>query len=357
MNVLFSAFALFLSCNKVSSEVAETEEGIFAEIQTSKGIIVVKLEYEKTPVTVANFISLAEGTNTFVRDEFKGKPFYNGLKFHRVIADFMIQGGCPLGTGAGEPGYKFADEITDLKHHRAGTLSMANSGPASNGSQFFITHKDTPWLDGKHTVFGYVTQGQDVVNAIAQDDLIQKITIVRKGKKAKKFDAVKTFSEHFKKEADAKKEAEAKAEKVKAEKRKLFESSRVNAFKTKSGLEYVVIQKGGKIKPTQDQDVFVSYSGFFEDGSLFDTSDVETAKAYGTYEPQREQAGGYRPFPYKLSNKTGLIPGFLEGLEQLNFGDKALLYIPAHLGYGERGMGPIPANTNLVFEVQLLEKI
>jgi len=354
MNVLFSAFALFVSCNKVQSDLAE--EGIFAEIQTSKGTITVKLEYEKTPITVANFISLAEGTNTFVKDEFKGKPFYNGLKFHRVIADFMIQGGCPLGNGMGEPGYKFADEITDLKHHRAGTLSMANSGPATNGSQFFITHKDTSWLDGKHTVFGYVTQGQDIVNAIAQDDVIQKITIIRKGRKAESFDAVKTFSEYFKKEADAKREAQAKTEKIKAEKRQLFDSSRTKATKTKSGLAYVIIEKGGRIKPTQDQDVFVNYSGYLEDGSLFDTSNAEISKAYGTHDPQREQAGGYQPFPYKLSNKTGLIPGFLEGLEQLNFGDKAILYIPAHLGYGERGMGTIPPNSNLVFEVQLQEK-
>jgi len=354
MNVLFSAFALFISCNKTQSEVAE--EGIFAEIQTDKGTITVKLEYEKTPVTVANFISLAEGTNTFVKNEFKGKPFYNGLKFHRVIPDFMIQGGCPLGTGSGEPGYKFADEITDLKHNRPGTLSMANSGPATNGSQFFITHKDTPWLDGVHTVFGYVTEGQDVVDAIEQNDVIQKITIIRNGKKAENFDAVKVFSEHFKKQADAKKEADAKAEKIKSEKKQLFDSSKAKATKTKSGLEYTIIQKGGKIKPTQEQDVFVSYSGYFEDGSLFDTSNVEVAKAYGTYDAQRDKANGYQPFPYKLSNKTGLIPGFLEGLEQLNFGDKALLYIPAHLGYGERGMGPIPPNSNLVFEVQLLEK-
>jgi len=354
VNVLLGAFALFVSCNKGGSDVAE--EGIFAEIQTSKGTIIVKLEYEKTPITVANFISLAEGTSTFVKDEYKGKPFYNGLKFHRVIADFMIQGGCPLGIGNGEPGYMFADEITDLKHNRAGTLSMANSGPATNGSQFFITHKNTDWLDGKHTVFGYVTNGQEVVDAIEQDDVIQKITIVRKGKKAKSFDAVKTFSEYFKKEAEAKREAQAKTEKVKSQKKELFASSKAKATKTKSGLEYVIIEKGGKIKPTQDQDVFVSYSGYFEDGSLFDTSDAETAKAYGTYNPQKGQANGYQPFPYKLSNRTGLIPGFLEGIEQLNFGDKAILYIPAHLGYGERGMGSVPANSNLIFEVQLLEK-
>ena len=156
----------------------QTDQGIFADIETSKGTISIQLEYQKTPVTVANFISLAEGTNTYVADEkLKGKPFYNGLKFHRVIPDFMIQGGDPAGNGSGGPGYAFKDEIVaDLKHNRPGILSMANSGPKTNGSQFFITHKETAWLDGKHTVFGNVIKGQDVVNAIKQDDIINKIT-------------------------------------------------------------------------------------------------------------------------------------------------------------------------------------
>src|SRR5690554_531311 len=348
-NLLLGAIALLFSC---ADNQSSQEEGIFADIQTNKGTITVELEYEKTPITVANFISLAEGNNPFVKQEIKGKRYYDGLKFHRVIADFMIQGGCPEGTGRGEPGYKFIDEITDMKHHRAGTLSMANSGPTTNGSQFFITHKDTPWLDGKHTVFGYVTQGQDIVNKIQQNDVIEKITIVRKGKKAEKFDAVKVFSDYFKKEAEAQKELKAKSAKQKAEKQAFLELNKSKAIKTKSGLSYIIIEKGSKIKPTQDQTVFVNYSGFLEDGTLFDSTDPEVAKAFGMFNPQRP----YQPFPYQLSNKTGLIPGFLEGLEQLNFGDKALLYIPAYLGYGERGQGPIPPNSNLIFEVQLLEK-
>ena len=348
-NLLLGAVALLFSCTDNQSNQGD---GIYADIQTNKGTITVELAYEKTPITVANFIALAEGTNPFVKEQFKGKRYYDGLKFHRVIADFMIQGGCPNGTGAGEPGYKFIDEITDLKHHRAGTLSMANSGPTTNGSQFFITHKDTPWLDGKHTVFGYVTKGQEIVNEIKQNDVIEKITIIRKGKNAEKFDAVKVFSNYFKKEAEAKKELEAKSEKLKSEKLAFLELNKAKVTKTKSGLEYVIIEKGSKIKPTQEQTVFVNYSGFLEDGTLFDTSDTETAKAYGVFNPQRP----YQPFPYQLSNKTGLIPGFLEGLEQLNIGDVALLYIPSYLGYGERGQGPIPPNSNIIFQVQLLEK-
>lgn len=349
-NLLFGALALLFSC---TDSKPSAEDGIYADIKTSKGTITVELEYEKTPVTVANFITLAEGTNPFVKAQYKGKKYYDGLKFHRVIADFMIQGGCPEGTGRGEPGYKFIDEITDLKHHRAGTLSMANSGPKTNGSQFFITHKDTPWLDGKHTVFGYVTQGQDIVDKIAQDDLIESIKIIRKGKKAEKFDAVKVFSDHFKAEAEAQKKAEAQTRKVKEQKKAFLDMNRAKAVKTKSGLEYAVIEQGSKIKPTQDQEILVEYSGFLEDGTLFDSSVEEVAKEFGIYNPQRP----YQPFPYLLSNKTGLIPGFLEGLEQLNINDKALLYIPSHLGYGERGAGNlIPPNANLIFEVKILEK-
>ncbi|MBS1582090.1 MAG: peptidylprolyl isomerase [Bacteroidetes bacterium] len=169
-------------------------EGLFATFKTTKGTIMCKLEYAKTPVTVANFVALAQGKqhNTAKPD---GTPYYDGIVFHRVIADFMIQGGDPTGTGRGGPGYVFPDEFDPtLKHDRPGTLSMANAGPGTNGSQFFITHKDTPWLDGKHSVFGYVVSGQDVVNAIQQGDKIEKVTIEAKGKDAKAFDAVKVLA-------------------------------------------------------------------------------------------------------------------------------------------------------------------
>jgi cyclophilin family peptidyl-prolyl cis-trans isomerase len=177
---------------KAAEEKPKLPDGLYAEMETSKGKIILFLEFEKTPLTVANFVGLAEGTKNYSKDggspAAQGKPFYDGVKFHRVIPDFMIQGGDPQGNGRGGPGYQFRNEIVaSLKHDRAGTLSMANAGPDTNGSQFFITHKDTPWLDGKHTVFGHVVEGQDVVNKIVQGDTIQTVKIVRVGDKAKAF--------------------------------------------------------------------------------------------------------------------------------------------------------------------------
>ena len=210
MTTLFiSLLSLLFSCTSTP-----LNDGIYAEIETNKGKIVVKLEYQKTPVTVANFISLAEGKNTFVKPELKGKPYYDGLKFHRVIKDFMVQGGDPEGSGSGGPGYKFKDEITDLSHSKGGILSMANAGPETNGSQFFITHRETPWLDGKHTVFGEVVEGMNVVNAIEQNDVIKKVTIIRKGAAAKLFNAEKTFSDYVQNQQKEKEEQAALTQKI-----------------------------------------------------------------------------------------------------------------------------------------------
>ena len=183
---------------------ATKADGLYAEFDTSKGKIVCQLEFEKTPMTVANFVGLAEGTKNYSKDggapKKQDKPFYDGLVFHRVIANFMIQGGCPQGVGTGGPGYKFKDEIVaDLKHTGPGILSMANAGPASNGSQFFITHVATPWLDGKHTVFGRVVEGQDVVNKIAKGDKLNSVKIVRVGEKAKAFKGDQADFEKFSK--------------------------------------------------------------------------------------------------------------------------------------------------------------
>jgi peptidyl-prolyl cis-trans isomerase A (cyclophilin A) len=353
-------------------------DGIFATFNTNKGKIVVQLEYVKTPITVANFVALAEGNNTVVADKFKGKPFYNGLKFHRVIKDFMIQGGDPDGNGSGGPGYKFKDEITDLKHNSPGILSMANSGPGTNGSQFFITHKETPWLDGKHTVFGHVVTGQDVVNKIEQNDVINTLTITRNGAQAKAFNAAQVFSSYYANKAeDDKKQALVEADKmrmqkelqaqkekeynlkyggIKATKATSLNALKSTAIKTDSGLNYKITQAGPGKKPELGKNVFVYYAGYLEDGTLIDSNYESVSKEYGKYDENRAKADGYKPFPYQYGNKDGLIPGFLEGLNNMSFGDKATLFIPSSLGYGAQGAGNvIPPNANIVFEVEMLE--
>ncbi len=352
---LVALVTLFTSCKK--NPYADLGDGLFANIETSKGDIIVKLEYQKTPITVANFVSLAEGKNQFVEEKFKNKPFYNGLKFHRVIADFMIQGGDPEGTGAGGPGYKFKDEFdASLKHSKGGILSMANAGPGTNGSQFFITHKETPHLDNMHTVFGEVVKGMENVNAIVQDDTITKITIIRNGSDAEKFDAVKTFSAYYKEEAKAVKIAEEKAKAIMVEKEKYLLEKRKEATKTSSGLEYVILTKGSGVKPKAGTQVFIHYAGYLEDGSLFDTSYETVAEQYGKMDARRKEMNGYQPFPFEYGKRQGLIPGFIEGLDNMNLGDKALVFIPYQLAYGEQGGGPIPPKANLVFEIEMLEK-
>ncbi len=317
-------------------EAKTTANGIFAEFDTSKGKIVVQLEYVKTPITVANFISLAEGTNTIVKSDLKGKPFYNGLKFHRVIKDFMIQGGDPLGNGSGDPGYKFKDEITDLKHTKGGILSMANSGPATNGSQFFITHKDTPWLDGKHTVFGSVVSGMDIVNKIAQDDVINKITISRSGAEAKKFDAAKVFANYYTtKDAEAKIQAE-KEEKERAIANEIALKEFANGQTTASGLKYIVLKEGTGLAPTPESNVKVHYTGSFTNGKVFDSS------------VQRGE-----PIDFGLNQ---VIKGWTEGLQLMKEGAKYKFFIPYTLAYGEQGYpGAIPAKSDLIFEVELIK--
>jgi peptidyl-prolyl cis-trans isomerase A (cyclophilin A) len=364
---------------KPTPKTTAVVEGIFATIATNKGNIVVQLDYKKTPVTVANFIALAEGKNTFVTNEkLKTKPFYDGLKFHRVISDFMIQGGDPSGNGSGGPGYAFKDEFTDLKFDKGGILAMANAGPASNGSQFFITHKDTPWLNGKHTIFGHVTQGMDIVNLIAQNDVILKVTIVRKGTLAKAFDAPKVFSDYYSNKAeDAKKqalidaenkkkqaEAEAEAQRIYLEKygsvisakAAYLAQTKATATTTPSGLAYKITQKGTGVKPADGTTFNFNYAGYFEDGTLFDSSYEDVCKAYGKYDANRAAQNGYRAFPFEAGKKDGMIPGFLEGLSLMSYGDKAIVFIPSSLAYGERGAGGvIPPNTNLVFEMEMIE--
>ena len=346
------------------------QDGIFATINTNKGAIILELDFQKTPVTVANFISLAQGKNEFVTDKkLKGKPFFNGLKFHRVISDFMIQGGDPQGTGAGSPGYSFKDEfIPELKFDKGGILAMANSGPKTNGSQFFITHKETPWLNGKHTIFGHVIQGMDVVNSIAQDDIIENIIITQNGKLAKKFKAEKVFADYYNNKAEEeRKEAEVKAEAEKIQKEKMaalmtekvasFNNLKTTATTTPSGLIYKITEKGTGVKPVAGTTIYFHYSGFLEDGKLFDSSREEVAKTYNQHNEMRAMQGGYKPFPFEAGKKDGMIPGFTEAIDLLSFGDKITAFIPAKLAYGESGAGGvIPPNATLIFEIEIFDK-
>tara|TARA_B100001248_G_scaffold235330_1_gene197969 strand:- start:614 stop:1639 length:1026 start_codon:yes stop_codon:yes gene_type:complete len=333
---LFTAIIVLtiLSCSP------KLEDGIYAKVNTNKGEIQLQLTYDQTPVTVANFMSLAEGTNTQVDSIYSGKPYYDGLTFHRVIQDFMIQGGDPTGTGQGGPGYRFDDEIVpELKHDGPGVLSMANAGPGTNGSQFFITHKETPWLDGKHTVFGRVTEGQSVVDSIAQNDTIIGVTIIRKGRDAKKFDVATTFENYF-----------LEKDKVKNDKRDALVALEQSATYTDSGLGVVITTEGDGEAVTTDKTVLTHYAVYFEDGRLLDTSLADVARAYNMYNPNRP----YQPIPARVDADAQMITGFKEGLRLLSVGDKATLYLPYELAYGANGGRGIPPQTNLIFEVEVV---
>lgn len=356
----------FLACK--SQKYPSLGEGMYADIQTSKGDIVVQLEFENTPNTVANFVSLTEAENTLVDEKYKGKRYYDGVKFHRVIKDFMIQSGDPEGTGKGGTGYKFGDEfpLDDdgkliLTHKGPGILSMANSGPNTNSSQFFITHRETPHLDGKHSVFGHVVMGQEVVDSIAQDDVINKIDIIRNGKNAKNFDAPAVFNEGIeafeeimkKKEEEQKLRAES-AEIAMKEMATFIKENKEKAKKFASGLRMITIKKGSGVKPTIGNEVYIDYSGFFEDGRLFGSSVADVAKKFNIYDERADQAKQYQPFSRVYSKEAKLIPGFREGMLNMEFGEKAILFIPSHLGYGEKGAGrAIPPNADLVFEIEI----
>jgi peptidyl-prolyl cis-trans isomerase A (cyclophilin A) len=307
------------------------ENGIYAKFNTAKGAILVKLTHDLTPGTVGNFVGLAEGQlENSARP--MGKPYYDGLKFHRVIPDFMIQGGCPQGQGTGGPGYNFDDEFhPSLKHDKPGVLSMANAGPGTNGSQFFITHVPTNWLDGKHTVFGHVIEGQDVVDAIAGDDVLESIEIIRVGDEAKNWNAIEAFrtfeGSRAKRIAEQKKMAEEALEKLAA-----------GFQKTESGLRYQIIQKGNGTAAEKGKKVSVHYQGALENGQVFDSS-------YKRKQPIEFQLGVGQ-----------VIEGWDEGIALLQVGDKARFVIPSYLGYGSRGAGGvIPPDATLVFDVELMD--
>lgn len=368
---LVSAFAVALFSCKTSKN-SDLGDGLFANINTNKGDIIVKLKHVNTPVTVANFVSLAEGNSPFVSEKYKDKKYYDGLTFHRVMKDFMIQGGCPLGTGTGSPGYRFMDEFVDsLKHDRKGLLSSANSGPDTNGSQFFITHGAAPWLDNVHTIFGEVVGGIAVVDSIANvpvaaankpvDSVIMNtVRIIRNGKEAKKFDAIQIMTDYFENEEERlaalekeRVEKQAEVQEMMAVFAQELEEQSVKATALPSGLKMMVLAQGDGEKPKIGQKVDVMYSGYLPNGSLFESNYEEVAKKYGKYDERRAQGGGYMPAAMSYATNSGLVAGFEEGLLTMKVGDKVRLFIPSHLGWGAQGAGPIPPNSDVIFDIEL----
>jgi peptidylprolyl isomerase len=329
--VLFLTIGVIFILSTVETANAQQQlgDGLFARITTNRGDIVLRLEYQLAPLTVTNFVALAEGR----MNNHMGRRFYDGLIFHRVIANFMIQGGCPQGNGRGNPGYSFPDEFNPtLLHDKAGVLSMANAGPGTNGSQFFITHGPTPHLDGRHSVFGQVVQGQDVVNAIRQGDRIERVTIIRNGTAANAFVA---DQENFDRLL-----AQARAASAN---RRNTDIARINlnypnTQQTSSGLRYIIQRQGTGNRPAQGRTVSIHYSGKLLSGFYFDRSDL-------TGRPLEFRAG------------TGeVIPGIDESVMDMRVGEKRLVIIPPELAYGSQNIadGLIPPDSFLIFELELI---
>ena len=354
------------------------EDGLYAEFVTNKGTMLAKLHYDKVPVTVANFVALAEGNHPMVKEEYKGKRYYDSITFHRVVNNFMIQGGDPTASGMGDPGYKFPDEFhPDLKHDKPGVLSMANPGRDANGSQFFIMEKEWPSLDNRHAVFGQVIEGMDVHDSISnvkvidparrnhkpvEDVVITKLNIIRKGKDAKFFDAPKVFEEEMpkmlekrkQKEAEAKKKAEELAQKAKEEWLKKNESLDGRRIDSPTGMAMIFTHESDGVQPKSTDRVNIDCAGYFENGELFWTTWEDVAKKNGKLDERQAQAGQYKPFVMPYNETASLVAGFREAMLNMKVGDKARVFIPYYLGYGDTGRAPlIPPKTNLVFDIQI----
>ncbi|WP_194852630.1 peptidylprolyl isomerase [Nonlabens antarcticus] len=366
------AIILTASCK---DKYPDAKDGIYAEIETTKGTMFAELYYEATPATVANFVALAEGNHPEVADSLKGKPFYDGLIFHRVIEGFMLQGGDITGTGSGQLSYQFDQEIVDsLKHDAKGVLSMANAGPNTNGSQFFVMHEPNPNLDGGYNVFGKVIEGLAVIDSIATVEtgeadrpldsiVMKKVTIIRKGKAAKKWDAPAIFKEQQKLSKERKEmeeklavERRAAAPAIRESKASELAALKEKATKTSTGVAIYTLKKGSGEKPEIGSTILLDYSGYLESGVLFDSSDLEVAQMFDAVNPRKQQASAYQAMPVQYSPEVGMIPGFREAMLSMNYGDEIIAFIPSELAYGANGGGPIPANSNLIFEMKMLPK-
>ena len=369
----FLACSMVFACNNNKSNYQDLKEGLYAEFNTNMGTMLIKLTYEKTPVTVANFVALAEGNHPKVDSDYKDKKFYNGLIFHRVIDKFMIQGGDPKGDGTGGPGYRFLDEIDlTLKHDKPGVLSMANSGPGTNGSQFFITEVPTPHLDGKHTVFGHLVKGIEVQDTISNvetavgdrpvlDVVIEELNIIRVGLEAEKFDAVTTWNEMepklFMIQEEKKKAAIAKMDSLARIEKEKNNNFRNKSKKLSSGLEIHFIERGKGVKPVEGDEIFIYYEGYLAiNGVLFGTNRKDIMVNYDRYSKDSENKGWYDPLKVPFSNEMQLIEGFKEALMMMNVGDKVYVFIPSELGYGSKAQGNmIPANSDLEFIIEVVD--
>ncbi|OIQ23053.1 peptidylprolyl isomerase [Lacinutrix sp. MedPE-SW] len=395
IKIFIVALVVGITSASCQDNYKDLEDGLYAEFQTTKGTMVAKLYFEKAPVTVANFVGLAEGTHPSLADSLKGKPFYDGITFHRVMDKFMIQGGDPTATGMGSAGYKFHSEFDqELSHDKAGILSMANSGGlTTNGSQFFITEVPLKRLDAFladgtlkncnaprtscHPVFGELVKGLEVQDSISnvavskerssankplEDVVINKLTIIRKGSAAKAFDAPAVFTEQEPLLPQRIEEIKKKQEEIAKEKAKIAADSfkKANAdlkgevYESPTGMVMITTKEGNGVKPKPSDNVYINCAGYFEDGTLFYTTWKDVAKANGTYDEKADENGFYKPFDRKYNTSAGLIPGFREAFLRMKIGDKAKVFIPSFLGYGAAANGPIPANSNLIFDIELM---
>ncbi len=396
MKVLVIALLVSMSASSCQDQYPDLEDGLYAEFNTNKGTMIAKLYYKKAPVTVANFVALAEGTHPKLADSLKGKPFYDGIIFHRVMDNFMIQGGDPTGTGMGSAGYKFYSEFDlELSHNKAGILSMANSGGYNtNGSQFFITEVPKTNLDGFtadgtlkncngqrvscHPVFGELVQGLEVQDSISnvavskerntmnkplEDVVIKKLTIIRKGKDAKAFDAAKVFTEQEPLLPKRLEDMRKKEEEMAKEKSKVVaeEFKKANAdmdgevYESPTGMVMITNKAGNGKKPNSSDMVLIKTSAYFMNGNLLYTTDAEVAKKMNQYDEKQDKAGAFKSFPIIYNESAGLVSGFREAMLRMNVGDKARVFVPSYLGYGAAGRAPrVPPNTDLYFDIEIV---
>ncbi|WP_339756057.1 peptidylprolyl isomerase [uncultured Winogradskyella sp.] len=375
-----TAFVVLLVLANISCQerYPDLENGLYAEFVTNKGTMVAELYYDKVPVTVANFVALAEGNHPLVKDEYKGKPYYDNITFHRVIDKFMIQGGDPTASGSGDPGYKFPDEFhPELKHDKPGILSMANPGRDANGSQFFIMEVPWPSLDNKHAVFGEIVKGLEIQDSISnvkvidpktrnhkpvEDVIITKLNIIRKGSAAKGFNAPKVFEEEMpkikEKQAKVKEEARKKSEELAKQAQidflKKNETLTGRRIESPTGMAMIFTHESDGVKPTAAQRVNIDCAGYLENGELFWTTWKDVAEKNGKYDEGQDKAGRYAPFAMPYNQKATLVAGFREAMLNMKVGDKARVFIPHYLGYGVNGRQPlIPSNANLIFDIQV----